>query len=119
MNRSKSFNSIFVFVIILLVAVVLLEYGRGLVNTNATTYSRNSLESDVTAQRVRFVTITPNAETPTGSVRVSFNDGSDDVVFYSTDVSLIETYLSTNGINVEVKDVPSDNILIKTRIKNK
>lgn len=112
MNRSKSFNSIFVFVIILLVAVVLLEYGRGLVNTNATTYSRNSLESDVAAQRVRFVTITPNAETPTGSVRVSFNDGSDDVIFYSTDVSVIEAYLASNGINVEVKDVPSDNILI-------
>ena len=112
MNRSKNLNSIFVFVIVLLVAVVLLEYGRGLVDNSTNTYSRKSLESDVTAQRVRFVTISPNAETPTGSVRVSFNDGSDDVVFYSTDVTVIEAYLASSGINVEVKDVPSDNVLI-------
>ncbi len=112
MNRSKNYNSIFIFVIVLLVAVVLLEYGRSLVGSEITTYSRSSLESDITAKRVRHVTISPNAETPTGSVRVSFNDGSDDVVFYSTDVSSIESYLSENGVNVEVKDVPSDNVLI-------
>ncbi|MBP3813562.1 MAG: AAA family ATPase, partial [Butyrivibrio sp.] len=54
----------------------------------------------------------PNAETPTGSVKVSFSDGSDDVVFYSTDVAAIETYLVSNGVNVEVKDVPTENVLI-------
>ncbi len=112
MNRSKNFNSIFIFVIVLLVAVVILEYGRSLVDTGTSVYSRRSLESDVEAQRVRYVTITPNAETPTGSVRVSFNDGSDDVVFYSTDVTAIEAYLTVNSVTVEVKDVPSENILI-------
>ncbi len=93
-------------------AVVFLEYGRALVGSQISTYSKSSLESDVTAGRVRHITITPNAETPTGSVRVSFNDGSDDVVFYSTDVSAIEDYLNSAGVNVEVKDVPSQNILI-------
>ncbi len=112
MNRSRNYNSIFIFVIVLLLAVVLLEYGRGLVNSRDTLYSRSSLESDVAAQRVRYVVIMPNAETPTGSVKVSFSDGSDDVVFYSTDVAAIETYLVSNGINVEVKDVPTENVLI-------
>ncbi|MBQ8031816.1 MAG: ATP-dependent zinc metalloprotease FtsH, partial [Butyrivibrio sp.] len=98
--------------IVLLLAVVLLEYGRGLVNSRDTLYSRSSLESDVAAQRVRYVEIMPNAETPTGSVKVSFSDGSDDVVFYSTDVAAIETYLVSNGVNVEVKDVPTENVLI-------
>ncbi len=112
MNRTRNYNSIFIFVIVLLVAVVLLEYGRSLVNNKDTLYSRSSLESDVAAQRVRYVAIMPNAETPTGSVRVSFSDGSDDVVFYSTDVAAIETYLITNGVNVEVKDVPTENVLI-------
>jgi cell division protease FtsH len=111
-NRSRNFNSIFVFVIVLLVAVVVLEYGRGLMNGASTTYSRSNLESDVAASRVRYVLIMPNAETPTGSVKVSFNDGTDDAVFYSTDVSSIETYLSDKGVNVEVKDVPSENVLI-------
>jgi len=111
-NRSRNYNSIFIFVIVLLLAVVLLEYGRGLVNSRDTLYSRSSLESDVAAKRVRYVAIMPNAETPTGSVKVSFSDGSDDVVFYSTDVSAIETYLVSNGVNVEVKDVPTENVLI-------
>jgi cell division protease FtsH len=97
---------------VLLLAVVLLEYGRGLVNSRDTLYSRSSLESDVAAKRVRYVAIMPNAETPTGSVKVSFSDGSDDVVFYSTDVAAIETYLVSNGVNVEVKDVPTENVLI-------
>lgn len=112
MNRSRNYNSIFIFVIVLLLAVVFLEYGRGLVNSRDTLYSRSSLESDVAAQRVRYVEIMPNAETPTGSVKVSFSDGSDDVVFYSTDVAAIETYLVSKGVNVEVKDVPTENVLI-------
>ncbi len=112
MNRSRSFNTIFIFVIILLIAVVVLEYGRGLMNSGSTVYSRKFLESDVEAGKVRYVVIMPNAETPTGSVRVSFTDGSDDVVFYSTNVTSIETYLVENGINLEVKDVPSENVLI-------
>ncbi len=112
MNRSRNFNSIFVFVIILLIAVVVLEYGRGLMNSGGTAYSRRFLESDVDAGKVRYVLIMPNAETPTGSVRVSFTDGSDDAIFYSTDVSAIENYLVSKGVNVEVKDVPTENVLI-------
>ncbi|MCR5155066.1 MAG: ATP-dependent zinc metalloprotease FtsH [Butyrivibrio sp.] len=112
MNRSKNFNSIFVFVIILLFAVVLLEYGRGLISTNNVTYTRTSLEMDVAAGRVRYVVIMPNAETPTGAVKVSFNDGSDDVTFNSTDVAAIESYLNENHVMAEVKDVPADNVLI-------
>ncbi|MCR5404979.1 MAG: ATP-dependent zinc metalloprotease FtsH [Butyrivibrio sp.] len=112
MNRSKNFNSIFIFVIILLIAVVILEYGRGFTEKGGTSYSRSNLESDVSRGRVRFAVIMPNAETPTGSVRVSFNDNSDDVVFYSTDVTSIETLLADNGINAEVRDIPAENILI-------
>ncbi len=112
MNRSKNFNTIFAFVIILLVAVVILEYGRGFADSRTNSYSRSQLETDVTAGRVRYAVIMPNSETPTGSVRVSFNDGSDDVVFYSTDVTSIESYLSQSGVGLEVRDVPSENILI-------
>ena len=112
MNRTRNFNSIFIFVVILLIAVVVLEYGRGLMNSSGTAYSRKFLESDVEAGKVRYVLIMPNAETPTGSVRVSFSDGSDDAVFYSTDVSSIENYLVSKSVNVEVKDVPSENVLI-------
>lgn len=67
---------------------------------------------DVAAGRVRYVVIMPNAETPTGAVKVSFNDGSDDVTFNSTDVAAIESYLNENHVMAEVKDVPADNVLI-------
>ena len=112
MNRSKSFNSLFIFVIVLLVAVVVLEYGRGLVNNPAPAYNRSSLERDIEADKIAYAVITPNSETPTGQVRVSFNDGSEDVSFYSTDVVDIEKYLTEKGVSVEVKDVPSENVLI-------
>ena len=112
MNRSKNFNSLFIFVIVLLVAVVVLEYGRGLVNNPAPAYNRSSFERDIEADKIAYAVITPNSETPTGQVRVSFNDGSEDVSFYSTDVVDIEKYLTEKGVSVEVKDVPSENVLI-------
>ncbi len=92
--------------------MVILEYGRGFVDSRTNSYSRSQLERDVSENRVRYAVIMPNAETPTGSVRVSFNDGSDDVVFYSTDVTYIEKYLTDSGVSLEVKDVPSENVLI-------
>ena len=112
MNRSRNFNTIFGFVIILLVAVVILEYGRGFMDSRTNSYSRSMLESDISVGRVRYVVIMPNTETPTGSVRVSFNDGSEDASFYSTDVTSIENYLTQSAVAFEVKDVPSENILI-------
>ena len=112
LNRSKNFNSIFIFILVLLVAVVVLEYGRGLVNDSSIPYSRSMLEKDVQEGLVSYAVVTPNAETPTGSVKISFNDGSSDVTFYSTDVRDIEKFLNDNGISVEVKDVPSENVLI-------
>ena len=112
MNRSRNFNSIFIFVIVLLVAVVILEYGRGLVDNSGPAYNRASLERDVEADRVLYAVITPNSETPTGQVRVSFKDETTDASFYSTDVVDIEKYLTEKGVGVEVKDVPSENVLI-------
>ena len=112
MNRSRNFNSIFIFVIVLLVAVVVLEYGRGLVDNSGPAYNRASLERDVQAERVRYAVITPNSETPTGQVRVSFKDETQDASFYSTDVVDIEKYLTEKGVSVEVKDVPTENVLI-------
>ncbi len=98
--------------LVLLVAVVVLEYGRGFANRQTSTYNRAALEADVAQQKVLYVVITPNAETPTGSVRVSFKDGSQDAEFYSTDVADIEKFLTQNNIGVDVRDVPTDNVLI-------
>ena len=94
MNRNKSFNSIFLFVVVLLVCVIFIEYGKSFISSQSGTYSMNEFERDLDEGKVACVLIMPNAETPTGSVRVSFNDGSDDVTFNSTDVAAIESYLN-------------------------
>ncbi len=112
MNKSRNFNSILIISLILLVFVVILEYGSNFFSGNSGIYNVASLQSDVTAGKVRNVVIMPNAETPTGAVRVSFNDGSDDIVFYSTDVTVVESFLTEQAVRLEVKDIPSENILI-------
>ena len=112
MNKTRNFNSIFIFALILLVFVVVLEYGSSLFSSNSNSYNLSKLQSDAGAGKVRNVVIMPNAETPTGAARVSFNDGSDDVVFYTTDVTAVESLLTEQGISVEVKDIPSENVLI-------
>ncbi len=112
MNKTRNFNSIFIFALILLVFVVVLEYGSNLFSSNSNSYNLSRLHSDAEAGKVRNVIIMPNAETPTGAARVSFSDGSDDVVFYTTDVTAVESLLTDLGISVEVKDIPSENVLI-------
>ena len=96
----------------LLVFVVILEYGSSLFSTNSNTYNFSLLRSDVESGIVRNVVIMPNAETPTGAVRVSYSNGTDDVIFYSTDVTAIEAYLSETSVGFEIKDIPSENVLI-------
>jgi cell division protease FtsH len=112
LNKTRNFNSIFIFALILLVFVVVLEYGSSLFSSNSNSYNLSKLQSDAEAGKVRNVVIMPNAETPTGAARVSFNDGSDDVVFYTTDVTAVESLLTDKSISVEVKDIPSENVLI-------
>ncbi len=112
MNRSRNFNSIFVFALILLVFVVVLEYGSNLLSSNSNNYNVTMLQSDVAKGSISSVVIMPNAETPTGAVRVSFSDSRDDIVFYTTDVTAIEALLTGQNVYLEVKDIPSENILI-------
>ena len=47
MNRNRSYNPIFIFVVILLVAVVFLEYGRSFLSKEDGAYSRNEFIQDV------------------------------------------------------------------------
>ena len=74
MNKSRNFSSIFIFALILLVFVVVLEYGSNLLSNNSNNYNVSQLQSDVAVGKIRSVIIMPNAETPTGAVRVTFSD---------------------------------------------
>ncbi|MBO4456091.1 MAG: ATP-dependent zinc metalloprotease FtsH [Butyrivibrio sp.] len=112
MNRNRSYNSIFVIVVVLLVIIVFMEYGKNFISSQSGPYSMNEFEQDVKEGAVRFVVIMPNAEMPTGSVRVTFNADKDDIIFYTTDVTKVEDLVTAKSIPTEVKDIPSENILI-------
>ncbi|MBR4668282.1 MAG: ATP-dependent zinc metalloprotease FtsH [Butyrivibrio sp.] len=112
MNKSRNFSSIFIFALILLVFVVVLEYGSNLLSNNSNNYNVSQLQSDVAVGKIRSVIIMPNAETPTGAVRVTFSDSREDVVFYTTDVTAVEALLTGQDVYLEVKDIPSENMLI-------
>ena len=112
MNKSRNFSSIFIFALILLVFVVVLEYGSNLLSNNSNNYNVSQLQSDVAVGKIRSVIIMPNAETPSGAVRVTFSDSREDVVFYTTDVTAVEALLTGQDVYLEVKDIPSENVLI-------
>ncbi|WP_051151024.1 ATP-dependent zinc metalloprotease FtsH [Butyrivibrio sp. VCB2006] len=112
LNKSKNFSSIIMVAMILLTFVVVIQYSRNLFSSGADVYNVSALESDMDQDRVKSVIIMPNAETPTGAVRVSFNDGASDVVFYSTDVTVVESKVNDKKVRLEVKDIPSENVLI-------
>ena len=112
MNKSKNFNSIIMVVMILLAFVVVIQYSSNLFSSSADVYNVSSLQKDIEAERVKSVVIMPNAETPTGAVRVAFTDGKNDVVFYSTDVTVVESLANEKNVRLEVKDIPSENVLI-------
>ena len=92
--------------------MIFIEYGKSFISSQSGTYSMNEFERDLDEGKVACVLIMPNAETPTGSVRVSFNNGSDDVPFYTTDVTKVESICTEKGVKTEVKDIPSENVLI-------
>jgi len=66
-----------------IVALIVLTAMLSLFSTEDNNYSRGSLLSDLEAGNVVTVTITPNQETPTGTLRVTLSDGSDVLVFHA------------------------------------
>ena len=112
MNKSRNFNSIIVIAMILLAFVVVIQYSSNLFSSSSDVYNVSTLQSDMEQGSINNVVIMPNAETPTGAVKVSFNNGKNDVVFYSTDVTVVESLVNDKGIRLEVKDIPSENVLI-------
>lgn len=115
MGKNRGFNFYFGLVVVLLLALAFLEYGKGRIGTSETAYTRGKLMTDLQAGNVVSAVIVPNKETPTGVIQVSLIDGTTKVL-YATDIAVIENILVENGIDAVVKDVPGDNLLISSII---
>ncbi len=111
MNKSRNYNFYFGLIIILLVVVAFLEYTKEGFGTSSTTYTRGQLETNLENGEVAGAIIIPNANNATGALRIMLQDGTDEIL-YVTDVSDIEDLLIKYNVDPEVRDIPSDSILM-------
>ena len=105
----RSFNSFFLFLIML----VLVAAALSLLNEKKDTYTQTELTADLENGKVAEVIIRPNAETPTGLVKVELKDGSDKKLFV-TDVREIEQVIRGKGFDPVVVDVARQSWLMTT-----
>ncbi len=107
MNRQSSRIGIYLaFVFIML--IIFLAFSQ---QSNQTEdYSYEEMQEAVEAGDVAEVKISPNAETPTGKVRVELTDGTQ-CQFYTLNVETVQDYLVEHGIAPEIEDVPRESFL--------
>ena len=115
MNKSKGFSFYFGLIVVLLLALAFLEYGKGRISSSNIDYTKGQLIKDLQEGRVYKAEIIPNEETPTGVARITLHDNSERVL-YSLDVAETEDILVQNGIDPVVRDVPGENLLISSII---
>ncbi len=113
--KNRGFNFYFGLIVVLLLALAFLEYGRGRIQSSDTAYTRGQLVKDLENSKVYSAVIIPNEETPTGVIEIILTDHSEKIL-YAPDVSVIEEILISHGIDPVVRDVPGENILISSII---
>ena len=106
-RRSSGIGTYIIFLAILLLILL----GINKITDRAQEYSKEKLISDLEANRVTQVVITPNSETPTGTILVSLTDGSIRRV-YVTNVQEAEAMIRSYGIAPEISDVKRENWVV-------
>ena len=93
--------------IIAVFALVMIWLFRGSLQPEARSWQE--LETTVESGQIVSAVISPNKEVPTGSVKLSFNNGTTPQTWYVDDISEVKDLLVDHGITVTVKSVPEDN----------
>ena len=106
-RRSSGIGTYIIFLAILLLILL----GINKITDRAQEYSKEKLISDLEENRVTQVVITPNSETPTGTILVSLTDGSIRRV-YVTNVQDAEELIRSYGIAPEISDVKRENWVV-------
>ncbi|MCR5099745.1 MAG: ATP-dependent zinc metalloprotease FtsH [Butyrivibrio sp.] len=113
MNRSRGYNFYFGLIIVLLVVVAVLEYSKGSFRTTTEEYTKGTLQEDLEAGGIYTAIIIPNANNETGAVRIIKNDGNEEIL-YATDIKEIEAMLDEYNIDPQVRDIPSESLLLSS-----
>ena len=87
MRQERRFNSYFLFMVILLGAFFI-AIAMGM-KSQEEDYTKTEFIADMEAGKVSYVEITPNSETPTGSLKIELK-GDVDKKLYVTDIVEME-----------------------------
>ena len=106
-NKKGGMRGIGAYVIIV-IAIVCIWYWLSEGSTS-NSYTQQQFEKDLSADKIENVKVIQNREVPTGSLEVSYKDGSSNVL-YVTDVNDIENTMTDAGYtDYTVADVPAEN----------
>ena len=97
--------------ILLLAILCVILLGINKITDRAQDYSREKLINDLQGGRITQVVITPNSETPTGSVLVSLKDGSVRRLFV-TNIQEAEALVREYGIAPDIQDVKRESWVV-------
>ena len=103
-NGAKGIGGYFILIIGLLLAVILIS----LLQPGSDDYKFGEFEKDLESGQIAMAEISPNRETPTGSVEVVLKNGEEKTL-YTTDVTVAEAMLREAGFDPLVNDIPREN----------
>ena len=107
-NEKRSFGSRWgTGLLLLLIMMFILQFARTSLQQAETPYTFAALEQDMDGKRVSDVEIVPNAETPTGTARITLGSGEIRTL-YATDIREIEQLARQHGLDPIVRDVPKE-----------
>ena len=110
MNKRSNLRGFGVYLILILAVIAIWYWLDGTSVTNG--YTRQQFEEALESGTVAQIHVVQNREVPTGSVQLTFNDGSSKVLLVS-DVAEIENYMREQGIkNYTVQDPPEESWLL-------
>ena len=112
-NRRRSFGTIFGFIIVLLLLLVVLEFfGDSNRTADAQAYTIGKLQTDLAEGDIKSAVILPNGDNATGAVNIEFKDGTKNTeTLYVTNVTEVRKLLNEYGVDAEVRDVSDDSWL--------
>ncbi len=110
MNKRSNLRGFGVYLILILAVIAIWYWLDGTSVTNG--YTRQQFEEALGSGTVAQIHVVQNREVPTGSVQLTFNDGSSKILLVS-DVAEIENYMREQGIkNYTVQDPPEESWLL-------
>ena len=103
---NKSGKSIYLYFVII-ICLLLFTVWVGTLRVPDNGYTRGEFERQMANGEVAVVTICPNKDTPTGSLKVILKNGEERVL-YVTDVTQMESVVREHGIDCSVESVPEE-----------